>query len=129
MVFNNSIYAQNNGKVLANYINSYVFIPSKFIEGKDTSSDTMSQYYLDNTIRDVVDAEILPLMNGTRTIPKYGPSRYEPLLPRRDMRLEKIMLNDSFLRADDKIEFIVFCDNSDPRRGEVKINEIEIKNK
>jgi hypothetical protein len=124
-----NIYAVNNGKVLANYINAYAFIPCKYLEEKDESSENISRIFMDNTIRDVVDAQILPSMSGTRSIPKYGPSRYDPILPTRNMRLEKLFLKKNILDSSDKINWVVYVDNSEPRKGEIELKSIEIIDK
>lgn len=124
-----NIYAVNNGKVLANYINAYAFIPCKYLEDEDDSSENVSQIFMDNTIRDVVDAQIIPSMNGTRSIPKYGPSRYDPILPTRNMRLKKLFLKKNIFDSSDKIDWIVYADNSEPRRGEIELKSIKIKDK
>ncbi|HUX57536.1 MAG TPA: hypothetical protein VMV77_11220 [Bacteroidales bacterium] len=78
---------------------------------------------MDNTIRDIVDMQIsFPGHN----IPKYGPSRYDPILPTRSMRIDKIAIKDNFLKSDDNIKWEVFADNAEPRRGEIPFKDIKI---
>ena len=65
----------NNGQILAKYINFFVYIPSVIIidkEGLDVEGDYCIVFG-DNTTRDLVDFSA-----GQR---KYGPVRYDPILP------------------------------------------------
>lgn len=118
-----SIYAQNNGKVLANYINAYVFIPTILLEKGQSSNESITQIFMDNTIRDIVDMQV---SYPGRSIPKYGPSRYDPILPTRKMKIERVEINGNFLNSDDLIQWIVFSDNSEPRKGEIQFKDIKV---
>lgn len=65
----------NNGQVLAKYINYFVYIPSDIVVDKE-NLDMYNDYcivFVDNTTRDLVDFSA-----GQR---KYGPVRYDPILP------------------------------------------------
>lgn len=65
----------NNGQILAKYINYFVYIPSDIVVDKE-DLDIEGDYCIvfgDNTTRDLVDISI-----GQR---KYGPVRYDPILP------------------------------------------------
>ncbi len=65
----------NNGHILAKYINYFVYIPSDIVVDKE-DLDMEGDYCIvfgDNTTRDLVDISI-----GQR---KYGPVRYDPILP------------------------------------------------
>lgn len=65
----------NNGHILAKYINYFVYIPSNIVVDKE-DLDMEGDYCIvfgDNTTRDLVDISI-----GQR---KYGPVRYDPILP------------------------------------------------
>ena len=65
----------NNGQILAKYINFFVYIPSVIIVDKE-ELDVEGDYCIifgDNTTRDLVDFSA-----GQR---KYGPVRYDPILP------------------------------------------------
>jgi len=122
------IYARNNGKILANFINAYVFIDKKYLLDKGNTSEK-NQIYMDNTIRDIVDVKTFPTLSGSRSIPQYGPSRYDPILPTRRMKLKKIMLDKSFLNTDESFTWIVYSDNSEPRNGKINFNQIQILKK
>lgn len=80
---------------------------------------------MENTIRDIVDSEIIPTMTGGYPRPKYGPSRYDPILPLRCLHLKDITLNENILGSNDVINWIVYSDNAEPRNGAINISEIE----
>ncbi len=116
------IRARNNGKVLSNYINAYLTIDSRFLIKEDRDDGATTEIFMDNTIRDVVDVKA----GFPNPIPRYGPSRYDPILPKQAMKLETVKLNDSFIGSECIIEWIVYADNSEPRKGKISINQIEI---
>lgn len=65
----------NNGQILAKYINYFVYIPSDIVVDKE-DLDIEGDYCIvfgDNTTRDLLDISV-----GQR---KYGPVRYDPILP------------------------------------------------
>lgn len=115
------IYAYNKGPVLANYVNAFIDLNSKRME-----PSKKIQFYAENTIRDVVDADISfdasmrPIRN-----PKYGPSRYAPILPmRRKLMLTEIIELDTEDR-DAEIEWTVYADNAKMQKGKIKFIDIE----
>ena len=81
---------------------------------------------MENTIRDIVDSEFIPTMNGGYARPKYGPSRYDPILPTRCLLLKDIEINEAFINSNRVLEWIIYSDNAEPRNGSTKISEIEI---
>ena len=120
------IFARNNGRVLANYLNAYIEIPEKHLKEKESSEKGISSIFMENTIRDIVDSNYIPTMNGGYSSPKYGPSRYDPILPTRCLLLESVKLNETFIESADILEWKVFSDNAEPRNGSVKLSEIKI---
>lgn len=120
------IFARNNGRVLANYVNAYIEIPRKYLKEKEESENGISSIFMENTIRDVVDSTYIPTMNGGYSSPKYGPSRYDPILPTRCLLLESVKLNDLFIESTDTLEWKIYSDNAEPRNGNIRISEIEI---
>lgn len=119
------IFARNNGRVLANYVNAYIDIPTKYLKEKEEVKG-VSSIFMENTIRDVVDSTYIPTMNGGYSSPKYGPSRYDPILPTRCLRLESLKLKDLFIGSTDILEWKIYSDNAEPRNGNIKLSEIEI---
>lgn len=116
------IRARNNGKILCNYLNAYLIIDSECLAKEDRDNGEKIQIFMDNTLRDVVDVQ----GGYPYTIPKYGPSRYDPILPTRTFELKTVELNEEFINSDKLIKWIVFADNSEPRTGMININQIEI---
>src|SRR5690606_34903955 len=120
------IYARNNGKVLANYLNAYIDIPEEYLVEKENSKNGIVSIFMENTIRDIVDSKFIPTMNGGYARPKYGPSRYDPILPTRCLLLKDIEINEAFINSNKVLEWIIYSDNDEPRNGITKISEIEI---
>ena len=121
------IFARNNGRVLANYLNAYIEIPEKYLKEKENSGKGISSIFMENTIRDIVDSNFIPNMNGGGySNNKYGPSRYDPILPTRSLLLESVKLNEEFIESIDILEWRVYSDNAEPRSGNIKLSEIKI---
>ncbi len=119
------VYAKNNGKVLANYINAYIGLRDDYLLDNNNPYSEIIQLFADNTIRDVIDSTSMPTMNGRmRSIPKYGPSRYDPILPRQKMKIKSKGINEKAILSDDEIIWIVYADNAEPRKGRIKFKDI-----
>lgn len=119
------IWARNEGKILANYLNAYVKIDKDILnENSKFTSDTV-EIYLENTIRDLMESKF----NGVYLEQKFGPSRYVPILPTRCIHLKEIEINELFLNSNKTIEWTVFSDNSEPKNGKIYISEIKIVEK
>ncbi|GAA4072288.1 hypothetical protein GCM10022389_17010 [Flavobacterium cheonanense] len=120
------IFAKNNGRVLANYVNAYIEVPKKYLDEDEEEENGISNIFMENTIRDVVDSTYIPTMNGGYSSPKYGPSRYDPILPTRSFLLKSIKLYESFIGSTDILEWNVYSDNAEPRNGNICLSEIKI---
>ncbi|GAI90148.1 unnamed protein product, partial [marine sediment metagenome] len=78
------VTARNPGQVYAQYVNAFIRIPYEIAyrdkfhprEPVEENGTLYCEYYLDNTVRDVVDVEFL-----LSPIEKYGPARFQPILP------------------------------------------------
>jgi len=119
----------NNGSVYAKYINYLVFVPEDIVKNPKDYSIEKSGYirkFGDNTIRDVVDYVTAPMGGG---YPKYGPSRYDPILPGRFGVTEKIILIDNPIFDDREIFWIMYADNAIKREGRIKLSDIKIIDK
>lgn len=123
------VFARNIGKVFSKYLNSYVYIPDNYLIEPVNSKDYISNVFMENTIRDIVDSKIITTMAGGYASPKYGPSRYDPILPTRSFLLKEIKINKSFKESNNDLNWIVFTDNAEPRKGRIKIQEIEVYEK
>lgn len=118
------VYAVNVGRVLAKYLNVDFKIPKQIIKGNEYSplkQIFMETYNLDNTIRDILDVEFKGLMQVSE---KYGPSRYEPILPNRRLKLIEIDLGNYPFDNENYLEWEIFCDNANPVKGTVKMNQL-----
>lgn len=88
------VWAHNDGPVIAKHVVVELRMPPGLLHPDDLSDDEEDQSevvrWCKNTHRDVVDTEFNP---ATGAIPKYGPSRYDPMLPELALQLEQIRLH------------------------------------
>ncbi|QSW89588.1 ATP-binding protein [Flavobacterium endoglycinae] len=122
------VYARNTGKILANYLNAYLKIPEIHLTDDYENQNGITNLFMENTIRDIVDSKWVADIGGGYSIPKYGPSRYDPILPTRSLMLKDIKIQDSVFDSDIDLEWVVYCDNAEPRNGSHKISNIKIFN-
>jgi hypothetical protein len=117
------IYAINSGSVYAKYVNVKFRIPKKICEEQyyNSYNNEIFQINTDNTIRDVLDVQILGMGNISE---KYGPSRYEPILPRQRFKLTEIKLTNYPFDYENILEWEIFCDNSQPIAGKIRFAEL-----
>lgn len=121
--FNLNIYAKNSGKVFAKYVYASFVFNNKFLLKNDgQQNDDFEEYFGDNTIRDIVDIKY----TGFDAIKKYGPSRYDPILPRLRFKIKSLKLNKEIFHSSSVIKWEVYADNSEPIRGETDLKEIKI---
>lgn len=106
------VYAINSGSVYAKYVNVKLKIPKNILEDDHYKSINQATFevFADNTIRDLLDVKF----NGAEPIHKYGPSRYEPILPTQRFKLVELnLINDPF-DYENIIEWEIYCDNAEP---------------
>lgn len=116
----------NNGDVYVKYLNYFVYIPKELVDSDkdDDISNGYLEIYDDNTIRDLVG------LDGMHK--KYGPSRYDPILPglcgRRYKR--KILFPDDVdLKTLPQIRYEVHADNAQTRVRNVSWEHITVTHK
>jgi predicted HTH transcriptional regulator len=116
------IFAINLGSVYAKYVNVKIRLPKKIVEEKHFKSFDHETFeiHTQNTIRDIVDIKFI----GLEPIEKYGPSRYEPILPSRSFKLTKIKLTNFPFDYENVMEWEIFCDNSQPKSGNVRLADL-----
>jgi hypothetical protein len=119
----------NEGKVYAKYINYQLKVRpfDVILEPKLNQMDESFEFatiFGDNTIRDVVDYVSLPRGEG---YPKYGPSRFDPVLPNTRGYSKNIKLNPDYKYMDGEIEWTVYADNALPKTGKIKLNDVVLK--
>jgi len=119
------IYAYNKGSVLANYVNAFIILNSNQAE-----SSKKMQFYAENTIRDVVDFKMsFDSQLRPTGIPKYGPSRYTPILPMRKMLISTQDINLNAEYSATEIEWTVYADNAKTQKGKIRFSDIEKEEK
>lgn len=126
------ISGKNIGAILANYVNLKLSFPIEILPDyeRDDSYQIKGKKYKDlfvkNTIRDIVDTEFL--LNHTH-INKYGPSRYDPILPGLSKTWEFDLCENfnEILLSNLEIKWIFFADNSKPKAGVIKVENIKIE--
>lgn len=118
------VHAKNIGLVYALYVNAFLEIPTVVLHdpevGGDEDPGEFATFLFENTMRDVVDF-------GTLN-PKYGPSRFDPILPSLSLRIGTFRLVDDFesnkeLR-DKGIRWTVHADNASARSGTVGLCDL-----
>ncbi len=132
--FDLDVSLANTGTVYANYVVAYIDVPRdiasdrSFEHGFDPNRvdnpNEFRTYTRDNTVRDVVDVG----GSGSYTYPKYGPARYDPLLPSLVMRVDEIVLLSRIIRkfseSDYVIRWAIYADNAPPSSGEIALADI-----
>ncbi len=116
--------AVNVGNILAKFLIVDFKIPKHIVKGNEYSpfnKISFETYNLDNTTRDIVGIQSIGLNDLSN---QYGPSRYEPILPNRRFRLTEIGLDNHPFDEENYLEWEIFCDNANPRKGTVKMREL-----
>jgi hypothetical protein len=122
------IFPKNTGSVYAQYINYFVHLPDDIVNDDSLGhlkkpAPGLVEFYGENTYRDVVDFKSSPMGGG---YPKYGPSRFDPVLPGLRGRSEKLRLSNNPNLDEREITWKVYADNARPLVGSKKLNEITV---
>jgi hypothetical protein len=126
------VRAKNVGRVYAQYLNSFIRLPDVLLPPDDYQARDLvkidgvvyCEFYEDNTVRDVVDVEMI----GAHPYQKYGPARFDPLLPSLSLTWE-IELSESFAEFDLSalvLHWKTHADNAPVQRGAVPVAAIPI---
>ena len=128
------IRATNTGRVYAQYVNSFIRLPVEIVsryelelldlETVEEDGRAYCEFYRENTIRDVVDVGV-----GLYHRNKYGPSRYDPILPGLSHTWWEIGLSETFpeVPADDlMIRWSTYADNAPASTGELQIKSVMV---
>jgi hypothetical protein len=123
------VRAQNVGRAYAQYVNSFIKLPNHLLSADldnrkvfEEDGILYAELYEDNTVRDVVDVEMI----GAHPIQKYGPARFDPILPSLSLTWE-IPLVDSYLDLDVgglMLKWRTYADNAPVNQGIVPIKNI-----
>lgn len=120
------VVIRNQGKVVANYVKFHVDLPP-YIMSESIRSLKASvrrgdciEIYGDNTVRDIVDNQQI---HGV-TVDKYGPSRFDPVLPGTDSRPKAIQLKNGLMDFDHKIYWVISADNAEMKDGSFSLEDL-----
>lgn len=126
------VMASNQSSLLARFAVAFVHLPA-FLLPQDSSDDynisrmrgiDYASFNFSNTRRDVVGVESNPLLGG-RAI--YGPSWFDPLLPKLTRELSTITLRPDvrrFRSEDTVLLWDAYADNAPPEEGEARLSDI-----
>jgi len=117
---------KNMGKVYASYVNYQLELPDAILQDADNLKDSPTRlgykvYYGENTVRDVVDVIMQPFGSPSY---RYGPSRFDPILPQTKGRSETIQLIKNLVNRGYKLFWKIYVDNAEERKGEVSLSEL-----
>jgi hypothetical protein len=124
------VNAYNEGKILANYINCYIDLPESILlqdeidnkRKKEIDGILYVEKYCDNQTREIVGFTHVSQIS----IPNYGTSHYDPVLPKTKHKLIRIKLNNEIDYGDMKIFWMVYADNAEPINGDCLLKDMKI---
>jgi len=129
-------YCRNTGRVYANYVNGFVWIPASLADVREEDNayeDEIDEKpyvrkYFDNTIKEIVGEveRYRGQMLGTMKEPVYA-SRYEPVLPSRRFAFSvmfQVPLDELARFENEELLWEVYADNSPLREGKIKVSDI-----
>ena len=121
------VRAVNEGGLVIHYLNVFVEIdpPAAAPTGVRGESEPLQELYFDNTIRDVLDVQMVGF-GGVEAIPKYGPSRYDPILPGLSMRLKDHDILPGSYEPNTKIRWKAHADTASVVQGELLFSDLEV---
>lgn len=121
------VCAVNEGRLVIHHLNVFVEIdpPAAAPTGISGESDPVEELYCDNTIRDVVDVKMVGF-GGVEAIPKYGPSRYDPILPGLSMRLKDHDVLPGSYEPDTRIRWKAHADAAPVVQGEMLFSQLKV---
>lgn len=117
-----NVFARNKGKVYAKYVNVYLKVWERFLaESKESfGTDIQQKIYADNTVRDFMGLE----GHAPNFKERYGPSRYEPILPHQRLKIKTIDLGQYWSDEENVIEYEVYCDNAPPIKNQIMVKSL-----
>ena len=124
-----SVYGHNVGGIYANYVNCFLEIPVSMLDAEkydhisafDKNGITYKQIYCDNTIR-----EVRGLTNSIINLDyTYWPSRYDPILPNTNSRMEEIDLKSNIDDFSGIIYWSISADNAEKTFGQINFADID----
>jgi hypothetical protein len=124
-----NVHAKNVGGIFAEYVNCFLEIPVSILKEDEYNHRNSvfkdgieyKRIFCDNTIREIKDIKNFGMFNTY----DYWPSRYDPILPETQFRLDEIKFKKGFLFNDEKIFWEVYADNAIKESGEISLPEIK----
>jgi len=129
------IFMANTGSVYALYVVARIEVPLRMVHDlskhgvfdsrRRIDHEKVATFRRDNTIRDVVG------ISGSypNTSTRYGPKRYDPLLPTLRFKTDSVevsgFINDAYIRGS-VIRWTTYADSAPAHSGEVAISDIPI---
>lgn len=124
-----SVSASNTGSIYAQYVNVIVTLPAailweNWIEAEKHPAafrEKTQIFTLQNTRRDVISYAMYT--------PKYGPSRFDPLLPGMKFALDDIDFipdYEKIVKSDVTVKWSLFADNAPPSSGVFHLNDLKV---
>jgi hypothetical protein len=124
------VRAINEGGLVINYLNVFVQLdpPAKAPTRVKGKVEQVAQINCDNTIRDIVDVHFTPGFVGgsSSASPKYGPSRYDPILPGLSLRLLDTPIVAGSVSPNAIIKWKAHADNANAVTGEIVASTLSI---
>jgi len=115
------VIAFNQGPVHAKYLNVKLRLPNKIVVERRHNKIAKN-----NVIEISVNNTILEMVDPHASIARYWPPRYEPILPQTRFELIQIALHNHPLDAEHFLQWDVFCDDSNPTSGSIRLADILI---
>ncbi|HEX8265964.1 MAG TPA: ATP-binding protein [Pyrinomonadaceae bacterium] len=121
-------FCENIGRIFANYVNGYIYIPSDIHDPINKNVQTINskkynRVWFDNTHQDIVGWR-----NAGLTSEPYTITRYDPVLPELGFRaaVEELSISKEDLTkyVDEFIYWEIFADNAPKEEGMIKISEL-----
>ncbi|MDT0295918.1 helix-turn-helix domain-containing protein [Mesonia ostreae] len=124
-----NVYAKNVGGIFADYVNCFLEIPVSILKEEEYNHRSSvikdgieyKRIFCDNTIREIKDVKNF----GTFNTYDYWPSRYDPILPETQFRLDEIKFKKDIEFNNEIIFWEVYADNSVKANGEISISELK----
>lgn len=128
-----NVYAKNVGAIYADYVNCFLEIPISILQDGEYDHRTSifkngieyKRLFCDNTIREIRDIKNYGMFNTY----DYWPSRYDPILPETQLRLDEIKFKKEIAIESEVIFWEIYADNALKSIGEIKISELDIVHK
>lgn len=126
------VVCRNVGRVYANYVNGFIYVPSEWIVSDglttDIGGESYKRMYIENIHKDLVDFKPgmpgIGSSSGTPSISRYV-TRYDPVLPGLgfssdfSIRVPATDISQRYIRWE------IYADNAPIQEGKIRVGEIK----